>query len=95
MGKVAFTPVSIISGLLAGLIASKLFEFIWSRVADEEAPEPEHRQISWPALVIAMVLEGRDLPPHSRGGQPRNPGRVRPRDRLVARGRGPGKEVSQ
>jgi hypothetical protein len=58
VGKVVFTPVSIVSGLLAGLIASKLFEFIWSRFADEEAPEPEHRQISWPALVIAMVLEG-------------------------------------
>jgi hypothetical protein len=58
MGKVLFTPVSIISGLLAGLIASKLFEFIWGRVANQEAPEPEHREISWPALIIAMTLEG-------------------------------------
>jgi hypothetical protein len=58
MGKVAFTPVSIISGLLAGLIASKLFEFIWARFADEEAPEPEHREISWPKLIVAMTLEG-------------------------------------
>ncbi len=41
MGKVLFTPVSIISGLLAGLLASKLFEFIWGRVAGEEAPEPD------------------------------------------------------
>jgi hypothetical protein len=58
MGKVLFTPVSIISGLLAGLIASKLFEFIWGRLANQEAPEPEHREISWPALIIAMTLEG-------------------------------------
>jgi len=58
MGKVLFTPVSIISGLLAGLLASKLFEFIWGRVAGEEAPEPEHRDISWPALIVAMMLEG-------------------------------------
>jgi hypothetical protein len=58
MGKIAFTPLSIVSGLLAGLVASKLFEFIWSRVADEEAPEPEHREISWPALIAAMTLEG-------------------------------------
>lgn len=58
MGKIAFTPVSVISGLLAGLIATKLFEFIWGRFADEEAPEPEHREISWPALIAAMILEG-------------------------------------
>jgi hypothetical protein len=58
MGKVLFTPVSIVSGLLAGLIASKLFEFIWGRFAHEEAPEPEHREVSWPALLIAMTVEG-------------------------------------
>jgi len=58
MGKVVFTPVSIISGLLAGLIASKLFELIWGQFADEEAPEPEHREISWPQLIVAMTLEG-------------------------------------
>jgi hypothetical protein len=58
MGRVVLTPVSIISGLLAGLIASKLFEFIWGQFADEEAPEPEHREISWPQLIAAMTLEG-------------------------------------
>ncbi|HEX5955936.1 MAG TPA: DUF4235 domain-containing protein [Solirubrobacterales bacterium] len=50
--------MSIVSGLLAGLIASKLFEFIWGRIAKEEAPEPEHREVSWPALLIAMTVEG-------------------------------------
>ena len=58
MGKIAFTPVSLLSGLLAGLVASKLFEFIWGRFADEEAPEPDQRDISWPALIVAMTLEG-------------------------------------
>jgi len=58
MGKIAFTPLNIISGLLAGLVASKLFELVWSRVADEDAPDPEHREVSWPALIAAMVIEG-------------------------------------
>jgi Protein of unknown function (DUF4235) len=58
VSKILFTPVSIVSGLLAGLIASKLFEFIWGRFAHEEAPEPEHREVSWPALLIAMTVEG-------------------------------------
>jgi len=58
MSKVLFTPVSVISGLLAGLVASKLFEFIWGRVAGQEAPDPNQRAISWPALIVAMTLEG-------------------------------------
>jgi hypothetical protein len=53
-----FTPVSLLSGLLAGLVASKLFEFIWGRFADQEAPEPDQRDITWPALIAAMTLEG-------------------------------------
>ena len=56
--KVLFTPLSLVSGLLAGLVASKLFEFIWGRFADEEAPEPDQREISWPILVVAMLVEG-------------------------------------
>ncbi len=58
MGNVIFTPISLLSGLLAGLIASKLFEFIWARFADEEAPGPDQREIAWPALIAAMTLEG-------------------------------------
>ena len=58
MSKVIFTPFSLVSGLLAGLIASKLFEFIWGRFANEEVPEPDQRDISWPALIVAMLLEG-------------------------------------
>jgi Protein of unknown function (DUF4235) len=58
MTKVVFTPISVLSGLLAGLLASKLFEFLWGRFANEEAPEPDQREIAWPALIVAMLLEG-------------------------------------
>ena len=58
MGQLAFRPVGIVSGLLAGLLASKLFELIWGRVAGQEAPEASQRQISWPALIGALVIEG-------------------------------------
>jgi hypothetical protein len=58
MGKLMFTPVSVLGGLLAGLIASKLFEFIWGRFADQEAPEPEHRDVPWAKLLAALAVEG-------------------------------------
>jgi hypothetical protein len=58
MGKILFIPLGIIGGLLAGLISKKTFDFVWSRISDEEAPEPEHRDISWPALLTAAALQG-------------------------------------
>ena len=40
MGRILFAPFSIAGGLLAGLAATKLFEFIWARFDDEEPPDP-------------------------------------------------------
>ena len=84
MGKILFTPISLISGLLAGLIASKLFEFIWARFANEEAPEPDQREITWPALIVAMRSRARSSGSFA-ACRSRHAGRVRARDRLLAR----------
>jgi hypothetical protein len=58
MGKLMFLPVSIGSGLLAGLIGKKLFQGIWGVIDDEEAPKAEHRYISFPKLIAALAIEG-------------------------------------
>ena len=56
--KFVFTPVSIVLGLLAGMVGSKIFEKIWSLIDDEEPPSHEHREFSWPKLVAALIVEG-------------------------------------
>jgi hypothetical protein len=56
--KFVFTPISVILGLIAGMIGSKIFEKIWSLVDDEEPPSPEHREFSWPKLIAALIVEG-------------------------------------
>ncbi|HZA88916.1 MAG TPA: DUF4235 domain-containing protein [Solirubrobacterales bacterium] len=58
MSKILFIPVGIAGGLVAGGISKKLFDLLWSRVSKEEAPEPEHREVSWPQLVAALALQG-------------------------------------
>jgi hypothetical protein len=58
MMKVLFAPVGIAGGLVAGLLATKLFDFIWSRISNEEAPEPDQRQVSLPLLAMALAIEG-------------------------------------
>jgi hypothetical protein len=56
--KFLFLPVSIVVGVLAGLISKKLFDLVWGLIDDEEAPEPKHREIEVAKLVPALALEG-------------------------------------
>lgn len=58
MARILFAPLSIIGGLLAGFVGSKLFEFIWGRIDDQEPPEPEDRETTWLKLGIALALQG-------------------------------------
>ncbi len=56
--KFLFLPVSIVVGVLAGLISKKLFDLVWGLIDDEEAPEPKHREIELAKLVPALALQG-------------------------------------
>jgi hypothetical protein len=56
--KVAFLPVSILGGFLAGLIGRKMFDVIWGKVDEQEPPQPEHREVRLAKLAIALLIEG-------------------------------------
>ena len=56
--KILFAPIGIITGLLAGIAAQKLFERLWSVIDDEEPPAPDQRQVAIPKLIIALLVEG-------------------------------------
>jgi hypothetical protein len=53
-----FAPLGIAAGLAAGFAAQKGFERIWAAFDDEEAPEPEDRDVSYPKLLAALAVEG-------------------------------------
>jgi hypothetical protein len=56
--KFIFLPISILGGLLAGLLGKKIFEQIWGLIDDQEPPDAKHREIQYPKLVAALLLEG-------------------------------------
>jgi hypothetical protein len=58
MAKILFVPVSVLSGLVAGVLGKKLFEGLWSLVDREQPPDPKHRDASWGKVVAALMLEG-------------------------------------
>jgi Protein of unknown function (DUF4235) len=53
-----FAPIGIVAGLLAGFAAQKGFERLWGVFDDHEAPEVEDREVSYPKLVVALLVEG-------------------------------------
>lgn len=56
--KLIFAPIGIVAGLLAGFAAQKGFERLWAVFDEEEPPEPDQRDASYPKLIAALVVEG-------------------------------------
>jgi Protein of unknown function (DUF4235) len=56
--KLAFLPISILGGMVAGMLGKKAFEQIWGVIDDEEPPEAKHRKVGLVKLAAALLLEG-------------------------------------
>ena len=56
--KLIFAPIGIVAGLLAGMVAQKGFDRLWAVFDDEEPPEPDERDASYPKLIAALLVEG-------------------------------------
>jgi hypothetical protein len=57
--KLLFLPISIIGGILAGLIAKKIVEQIWGLLDDEEPPDAKHREVEYPSWQWSCYWRGR------------------------------------
>jgi hypothetical protein len=58
--KGLYKPLSIVSSVLGGLLAGKIFTEIWQRVSpsDEEPPEPQDLSRSTREAFIAAAVQG-------------------------------------
>ncbi|MDW5594966.1 DUF4235 domain-containing protein [Conexibacter stalactiti] len=56
--KLIYKPFGIVVGIVAGLLARKLFTFVWSKIDDEEPPEATTQLASWPRVVTAAAVQG-------------------------------------
>ena len=56
--KLIFLPISIIGGLLAGLLGRKVFDQVWGLIDEEEPPDSKHLEISWGKLLLAAAVQG-------------------------------------
>lgn len=56
--KVLFSPISVLAGILAGVIGKKLFSLMWSAIDGTDPPDPKQRVDDYVKLGAALVLEG-------------------------------------
>jgi hypothetical protein len=56
--KLIYKPFGIVLGIIAGVIAKKVFEQIWGLIDKEEPPKPTTEQTSWPKVLASAAVEG-------------------------------------
>jgi hypothetical protein len=57
MARILFTPFSILGSLIAGLVARKAFDGIWSAIDDEEPPEAGEEREPLARVLLATILQ--------------------------------------
>ena len=59
MASKIYKPIGITLSVIGGLIASALFQKIWSLISDEdEAPKARHEHRSWAQVFPSAMLQG-------------------------------------
>jgi hypothetical protein len=56
--KLAYKPIGVVLGLLAGFASKKLFDVIWGVFDDEEPPKATTRNADWPKVLAAAAVQG-------------------------------------
>ncbi|MFA9272668.1 MAG: DUF4235 domain-containing protein [Baekduiaceae bacterium] len=59
MSKVLHKALSLVFGVLGGMVAHRVFERLWTAVGGQsEPPAPDEQGRSWRAVVLAAGLQG-------------------------------------
>ena len=56
--KIVFAPIGLVAGLLAGIVAKKSFERAWAAIDEQDPPQPDQADTTYPKLIAALVVEG-------------------------------------
>ena len=56
--RVIYKPIGLILGIISGLISKKIFDFLWTKLDDEEPPEGTTQYAPWIKVLGAAALQG-------------------------------------
>ena len=55
---IIYKPIGIIAGMLAGLVGTRIFKFVWGKVDEEDPPKPNTEWATWGKILSAAALQG-------------------------------------
>ena len=55
---VIYKPFGIMLGLLAGLVGKRIFNFVWTKIDDEDPPKATTEEADWPKILLAAAVQG-------------------------------------
>lgn len=53
-----YKPFGILLGIAAGLLGKRLFNFVWTKIDDQEPPVSTTEEASWRRILAAAALQG-------------------------------------
>ena len=56
--KLVYKPIGLTLGVISGLFAKRIFDFVWAKLDDEEPPEGTTQQAPWIKVLAAAALQG-------------------------------------
>jgi hypothetical protein len=56
--KLIYKPFGILFGILAGLLSKRIFDFVWSKIDEEEPPKATTRNVDTRKVIAAAAIQG-------------------------------------
>jgi hypothetical protein len=56
--KLLYKPFGIIIGIGSGLVARRVFDFVWTKIDDEDPPKPLTELSPWSKVLGAAFVQG-------------------------------------
>jgi Protein of unknown function (DUF4235) len=56
--RLIYRPIGLILGILSGLVGKRIFDFVWTKIDDEEPPKGTTQYAPWVKMLGAAALQG-------------------------------------
>jgi hypothetical protein len=56
--KALYKPIGLVLSILAALIGKRIFNFVWTKIDDEDPPKGTTLEAAWPKILTAAALQG-------------------------------------
>ena len=54
-----YKPIGLILGILSGLVSKRIFNFVWTKIDDEDPPKGTTEYAPWSKILAAAAVQGR------------------------------------